>query len=354
MPVNYDEIESYLAAKFNQPDDSESIEALKESQRQARLAAGLGRAGNTIGAALGGIKADNSFYDQMDANAASDFKAGMDRRSAGEARKMAVAEYLQKKKAGDESLAYQKSKDDRSHALELAKLGQKDTKIAAERPYEYVDSEGNVRTGRYVEGKGPLQSSSDPLAVAKGKTNVPQTYEERIKALSADQRGRFDNSTMALRSVKSMADALLNKNQNTFSILGDNDYTLSRTQWEEAIGRMQSGGAINDDEAKRFRAMAPGPTDSAEIQRKKLAEMETLMSQRIQNLGFDTNEAMGRLSETEKKVALPAGKSDGTAFAGPKKMPSPQDIDAYNWAKQNPNDPKAQGILEKLQKKGVL
>jgi hypothetical protein len=59
---------AYLMKKFGFGGDDVSDESMKDAQEQAqqsRYMANLGQAGNTIGAALGGVKADNSFYDNM-------------------------------------------------------------------------------------------------------------------------------------------------------------------------------------------------------------------------------------------------------------------------------------------------
>ena len=66
---------------------------------------------------------------------------------------------------------------------------------------------------------------------------------------------------------------------------------------------MQSGGAINKDEEKRFIAAGPGMTDSVEIQARKLAKQQQMFEDRAKTLGFTPEEAGGgfKLSYGTKK-----------------------------------------------------
>lgn len=118
----------------------------------------------------------------------------------------------------------------------------------------------------------------------------PNSVEGRQAKMSGERQQRLDNARMGFAAVQKMQDALLNKGQNTFSLLGDNDFTMNRTAFEEALGRMQSGGAISEDEEKRFKGMAPTMTDSSEIQKKKLANLSAEMELRMKALGFTPEE----------------------------------------------------------------
>jgi hypothetical protein len=104
------------------------------------------------------------------------------------------------------------------------------------------------------------------------------------KKMSTEERARLDNIVMGSKAVEDMALAL-SQGDNTFSLVGDNDFTESRTRFEEALGRMQSGGAITKDEEERFKRMAPTWTDSADMQQRKLLNLRTIMSDRAKTLG---------------------------------------------------------------------
>ena len=59
--------------------------------------------------------------------------------------------------------------------------------------------------------------------------------------MGGEQRKRFDNIRMGKMALDDMS-KVLSRGISTFSLIGDNDYTVAASQWEEAIGRMQSGG----------------------------------------------------------------------------------------------------------------
>ena len=88
---------------------------------------------------------------------------------------------------------------------------------------------------------------------------------------------------MALKGVQEMRKAL-KAGQNTFSVIGDNEFTLGSQNFVEGLGRMQSGGAIGAEEQKRFENMRPKATDSTAIQMKKLDQAEKELRARINAL----------------------------------------------------------------------
>lgn len=123
--------------------------------------------------------------------------------------------------------------------------------------------------------------------IEQAKKNDPQ---DRLKNMSGTDKARFDNALMVARSIDEMGSAL-DQGNNTFSLIGDNNYTEAQRKAAEAYGRMQSGGAINKDEEDRFLAMLPRSTDSKEMQRKKLVSQRDEMMSRLKTLGFSPQEA---------------------------------------------------------------
>lgn len=137
----------------------------------------------------------------------------------------------------------------------------------------------------------------DKMKRERADADFKRTPEGRLQSLSAEQKQRLDNAKLGLTSVQGMAEALLGQGQNTFSVIGDNDFTQQRGLFEEALGRMQSGGAITADEAARFKAMAPTFRDSADMQRKKLVQLQNEMASRLGTLGFKPAELGVSLSD---------------------------------------------------------
>jgi hypothetical protein len=185
------------------------------------------------------------------------------------------------------------------------------------------------RTGAYIEAEAPsLAQASQPdmtpyqkaqlalerekLGVAKAK-DKPLAFEDKVKGLNASDRARFDNIKMASKAVQDMGEAL-GAGQSTYSLIGDNDFTIAQREFAEALGRMQSGGAISKDEESRFASMAPKFTDSAEVKQSKLLRLQDEMKSRLGTLGFQYDE-VSELAQRQSPVRQ-KGKS-GTAIAAP-------------------------------------
>lgn len=110
--------------------------------------------------------------------------------------------------------------------------------------------------------------------------------------LTTEGRQRLDNAVLALDSVQRMKQALGN-GKNTFSLIGDNDFTLAQRKYMEGLGRMQSGGQISESEAENFKAFTPNIKDTTAQQKEKLRQAEAELVGRIKNLGLTVEEATG-------------------------------------------------------------
>lgn len=110
----------------------------------------------------------------------------------------------------------------------------------------------------------------------------------------------------------------------------------ARIQLEEAIGRLASGGAINTSEEARFRTMIPTAADKDEEAIRKLSLLRREFENKLTGYGFQVKD-------------LPAlGFDLESRGYGPKNNLSPEDVEALNWAKQNPNDKRSKAIRERL------
>jgi hypothetical protein len=78
--------------------------------------------------------------------------------------------------------------------------------------------------------------------------------------------------------------------------------------------------------------------------------LNTRVSAKAKTYGFEPQEEWKRLAEGGQK------KRDGEGF-GPKAHatePTPQDVEALHWLKRNPDDPDAEGVRARLQRRGLL
>ena len=152
------------------------------------------------------------------------------------------------------------------------------------------------------------------------------------KPLNESQQKTVNYASATLTGVNDMR-AALKSGDNTFTIMGDNNFTEARRRAAENFGRLQSGGAVNKDEEARFIEMLPKWTDSPEMQERKLAKLEAEMRARIGGEGVNADEQLRmRGGNTQAQV-------------------DPADQQAAQWAQSNPDDPRSAKIMAKLRSK---
>lgn len=143
--------------------------------------------------------------------------------------------------------------------------------------------------------KGMLDIERQKLSVERGKSSLAK--------LNTTEKQVYNLANEGLKASTDMRNALAN-GDNTFSLVGDNNYTEAMRRFAENYGRLQSGGAINKDEEERFLKMAPGVTDSKEMQQRKLEKMEQMFRARLESLGIDSSKM--NLTEEAPEAQQPA------------------------------------------------
>lgn len=287
-----------MAVSVNMPhkrEDKDPLDTILKGLTIAQGIYGIKEAGDK--AALlkeeAAAKRDSEAFNKATGQAAI-LKAGF------EANKQEDGSYALTPRAGFRDLETEKTR------AEIEKL-----KAEAERAKRVPDDDGlagEIKRMRVEE----MKRKEAEAAFAK-------TPEGRLKNLNSGDKQRLDNAKLGLTAVQGMADSLLRQNQNTFSVIGDNDFTQQRTLFEEALGRMQSGGAITAEEANRFKAMAPTFRDSEPLQRKKLMQLQAEMQSRLNTLGFrpdDLGVQVTDINKLQKAGGLPSAITGDTAYAG--------------------------------------
>lgn len=132
-----------------------------------------------------------------------------------------------------------------------------------------------------------------------------------LQNLSAEQKKRADSVLMGLAGIRGMREGL-GKSEfqvaRPSSFVGDNEFTLGRSQFVEALGRLQSGGAITTDEESRFSNFAPGIGDVAfGDPARKLNQAESELLRRMQGFGWTPKDVDDYLGQSRRLPSSNAG-----------------------------------------------
>lgn len=150
--------------------------------------------------------------------------------------------------------------------------------------YQKLGAQLDANSSRF---KSSIMAQNAKLG-AQEAFNKAQIEREKLisksaqpKKQGAEVKKRIEDTKSALDAVVLMRQAL-EKGENTFSLVGENPYTLAQNKFIESYGRRQSGGAIGEEERKAFKGRTPISTDSREMQKKKLDQLEAELSQTLE------------------------------------------------------------------------
>lgn len=211
------------------------------------------------------------------------------------------------------------------------KLPAKEQKQPETKVYEYEDAQGRKRAGKTVNGEVIISAADKVIGYPKKEAGQADAGMNVVSGLpnikGAEEKKRFDLITMGYNGVNEMSKAL-QAGDNTFSIIGDNNYTMALRNTAEAFGRLQSGGAINKEEEARFIAMAPRLFDSAEIQAKKLNDLRAEYVRRASTMGIPEDKLVAHIQKStpSKTVSAVQNQPSGTAMAAPATEATPMTV----------------------------
>lgn len=309
-------LQDYLINKYRESSDDSGLKAAQEQQSSAKNISLIGEALSGFATAQGrarGYESDNSFWNKLgsryDGNVEAARKAIADKQAnflnedklgqTAKERFRSDAEYSRNKAMQDsedspesfETSTYRSLAQKYMPKGDFSQMSASQIKRAIpslQGMYEIEskkaasESEAKRREFEYNRNK------QDELAKENRAEARKIDGEKRAatggKKMSVEERARFDNVVMASKAIEDMSGAL-ESGDNTFTLVGDNKFTEARRRFSEALGRMQSGGAIGEKEHAEFAQMVPTKWDSAEMQQTKLKNMRDIMSGRLNSLG---------------------------------------------------------------------
>lgn len=186
-----------------------------------------------------------------------------------------------------------------------------------------------------------------------------QDKKEPMKALNATQQSNAASIVSAFQSLgkmKKMIDEGYEPKyitQNTKGIgefIESDPFTVEKTMVNEAIGRIQSQGAITDDEISTFNKMGPTAADrkNPEIMRYKIDQQVNFIKNKLTAMGLKEEDLVSAGFNLGDSISQPGQATAPTATpqANIQNVSQDRHSEALNWAKNNPNDPRALKIMQ--------
>lgn len=179
-----------------------------------------------------------------------------------------------------------------------------------------------------------LQKQRLELEKVKSEREAAQKAE---KPLSAEAAKTLEIATGGVSAINELRDKVQQGAKIIAPQIFDRDVAALRDDLADRLGRLRSGGAINAGEESRFKRLIPGPLDSKQEKLNKLLRLE----EGFKNLGISlTGE-----DKFNAKVQSRVTPTQQASQLQPKQL-SNEDQQAIEWAKSNPNDPRAMKILQ--------
>ena len=132
-----------------------------------------------------------------------------------------------------------------------------------------------------------------------------------MSKMGAEAKNKVGSIASGIQAISSMGNALgsgygpeyLDVNTPLVGgLMSDTPYTKSERVLSEVIGRLQSGGAINKEEGKKFIALGPRASDSKEIALGKIEDQKRFLHNKLTAYGLDSSQLKGLGFDIEGEI----------------------------------------------------
>ena len=116
-----------------------------------------------------------------------------------------------------------------------------------------------------------------------------------LSKMGAEAKNKVGSIASGMQAIASMGNALKSGHGPEYldvntpmigGLMSDTPYTKSERVLSEVVGRLQSGGAINAEEGKRFLAMGPRAGDSKKIAEQKIDDQKMFLHNKLTAYGI--------------------------------------------------------------------
>jgi hypothetical protein len=192
-----------------------------------------------------------------------------------------------------------------------------------ERDYKKSQIEKNLR----ASPKENLTYAQKLEIKAQKEAEAANNPNNKLKDLGAEGRSKVGSIASGLQAidqmVKASEDGLGPKYIDpSTAVLGrfisDDPYTEAERTAAEVVGRLQSGGAMSEDEVKTFKALGPRAGDDKATKQRKLTQQRDFLQNKLTAFSMKPEDLVALGFQTESKYAprtKPAGKSPGANYS---------------------------------------
>lgn len=269
-----DIVKSFLMSR-QAPEQNNDMEFMREGYRtmgQNQLNAQLGKSFAQIGQGISGAdKVDTSVFDDLNKNAGQAVEMGA---SLNKMKKELAALDPNSPRAQVYKRLIAKAYP--NYAKDLDGLTYADAKDASGIIQDAEKTRATIEENRLKRAEDSRFKTAD--------LEIKRAQLGKDKALGAVEKKELFQAEQGQKAVEGMRRAFAN-GDSTFSMWGDNQFTLEARAAAEMYGRLQSGGAINKEEEKNFLKMLPRWDDDPEIQRQKLEKAMSYFTDRQRAYG---------------------------------------------------------------------
>lgn len=131
------------------------------------------------------------------------------------------------------------------------------------------------------------------------KKQQEATPKARLEKQGAEARNKIGSIATGLQALDTLGKSIESGYTPSYidantpvigGLISDNPLTESQRIISEVVGRLQSGGAINKEEEKRFMALGPRPGDSPERAKAKIEQQRDFLNNKLAAFGFKGEE----------------------------------------------------------------
>jgi len=260
QPQRAQEIEQFLAMTRD-PQQQQQLQQAQDQSRQQQLIAGLGQAGSTIGAAIGGTQADASFYDRLRDQSQQQLQQAQQGAQGDQQRRMQIAQYLQSQQDRGEDIARQQGNVDREFAFKGDQLQTQQQmaqiQAAEAQRKEGIKTEGDLR--REVGQDQNIKDAQDTITPFKTMMAADDSFagdEARIRAYVQilDPTARFSARNDAVEFAQDEATKALFKRYYNQIAVGERLTPQQRADFESQAKNIMQERLGRAEQQKEFYA----------------------------------------------------------------------------------------------------